>query len=351
MKVLHLITTIDMGGAEKQLLVLVREQISSGIDVTVVPLKGSNELLAEFSNAGAKVLSELCSQSIPVQLFRLRNITRLHEYVLHAHLPRAELLASLIRHKKCLIVSRHNTENFIPQGPRILSITLSRWVYARAKGVICISQAVKNFMLLNLEIPDTPKVSVVHYGFDQNFQISRHKIKEKPHSLVGTIGRLVPQKDQQTIIRAVSYLAQKGIVVQLQILGEGPLREDLEKLVVDLGLEKQVKFMGRTSDVRSFLDSLDIFILASKYEGFGLVLLEAMCAGVPIIAAENSAIREVLGPEHKLYFETSNYLALAEQIEFLNSPKISKDIVDHQLINYQSFNPRKMSTLICQIYN
>jgi glycosyltransferase involved in cell wall biosynthesis len=351
MKILHLITTIDMGGAEKQLLVLVREQVASGMEVIVLPLKGSNELLEEFSSAGATVLSDLYMQPLFTQLFKLRCLTRLNEYVIHAHLPRAELIASLVRRKKRVVVSRHNTETFLPNGPKPLSIVLSRWVYARSEAVVCISMAVKEFMVSNLEIPDTPKVYVVHYGYDQKFLI--RKRNEKPHTplIIGTIGRLVPQKDQRTIICAVDYLAQKGILVELRILGEGPLREDLGKLTIELNLEDQIQFINRTSDIRGFLESIDIFVLASKYEGFGLVLLEAMCAGVPVIAAKNSAISEVLGPDHKLYFQTSNFLALAERIEYLSSAEISEEIVDDQVINYQRFNPKKMSLAIRQTYS
>jgi len=350
MKVLHLITTIDMGGAEKQLLVLVREQVASGMEVTVLPLKGSNELLKEFSGAGATVLSDLYLQLLFTQLFKLRSLTRLNEYVIHAHLPRAELMASVVRRKKRLVVSRHNTETFLPNGPKSLSIILSRWVYARSDAVVCISMAVKKFMVSNLEIPDAPNVHVVHYGYDQNFPILKRNVEPRTPLIIGTIGRLVPQKDHQTSIHAVSHLVRSGVPVELRILGDGPLKSSLTQLVVRLGLEDKVKFIRRTSDIHTFLDSLNIFVLASKYEGFGLVLLEAMCVGIPIVGARNSAIEEVLGNEHELFFETSNFLELAEQIIKLSSPIFLEEVISYQVNNFQRFNPRTMSQEIRKTY-
>ena len=350
MKVLHVITTIDMGGAEKQLLVLVREQVDSGMEVTVLPLKGSNELLEKFSEAGVTVLSDLYLQPWFTQLFRLRKLTRLNDFVIHAHLPRAELITSLVKRKKRVVISRHNTETFIPNGPKLLSIILSRWVYSRSDAVVCISMAVRNFMVSNREIPDTPKVHVVHYGYDQKFPMLDRNVDPQNPLVIGTIGRLVPQKDHETTIRAVSHLIRSGNKVELRILGDGPLMSNLTQLVEELGLEDKVKFFPRTSDIYSFLNSLNIFVLASKYEGFGLVLLEAMCAGIPIVGARNSAIEEVLGSEHKLFFETSNFLELADQIKQLSSPSFPQEVIKIQVNNFQRFDPKTMSQNIREIY-
>jgi glycosyltransferase involved in cell wall biosynthesis len=85
---------------------------------------------------------------------------------------------------------------------------------------------------------------------------------------------------------------------KLHILGDGSQRKYLSNLVVGLGLNENVLFHRRTERVQDFLKSLDLFVLSSLYEGFGLVLLEAMLASSPIIASNSTAIPEVLGINH-----------------------------------------------------
>jgi glycosyltransferase involved in cell wall biosynthesis len=102
----------------------------------------------------------------------------------------------------------------------------------------------------------------------------------------------------------------------LDIVGEGPLRPQLESLSQNLGLSEFITFHGRVNNPRELLERADIFILSSIYEGFGLVLLEAMDCALPIIAARNSAIPEVIGNSGLMY-ETHSQQDLIEKVLFL----------------------------------
>lgn len=102
--------------------------------------------------------------------------------------------------------------------------------------------------------------------------------------------------------------------MRLEIVGAGSLLGELTTMTKDLGLTNSVSFLGRTDDVEGFISSLDLFVLTSKFEGFGMVLLEAMSTGCKIVAARNSAIPEVLGEDGAgLMFETGNETELAEK--------------------------------------
>jgi glycosyltransferase involved in cell wall biosynthesis len=92
--------------------------------------------------------------------------------------------------------------------------------------------------------------------------------------------------------------ADKSFKWSLQIVGAGPLLEELKSLASNLGIQGSIAWLGQTSKIEAFYRTLDIFVLTSDYEGFGLVLLEAMDAGVPVIARNISAIPEVLGSDH-----------------------------------------------------
>ena len=127
-KVTHLITTIERGGAEKQLLTLASEQVQSGLNVVVLYLKGKPDLRNEFEAAGVEVNNLLVGKSFLKQIFLLSKYLRKNPSPVHAHLPKSELLAAIVVTKKYLVFSRHNAEPFWPGGPRIISNLLSKFV-------------------------------------------------------------------------------------------------------------------------------------------------------------------------------------------------------------------------------
>jgi glycosyltransferase involved in cell wall biosynthesis len=107
------------------------------------------------------------------------------------------------------------------------------------------------------------------------------------------VARLDPIKDQSTLIRAFAAARQPGW--QLQLVGDGPDRQRLEALATESGLEASEVFLGRRSDIPELLGQADIFAFSTtSAEGFGIVLIEAMAAGLPILASDVSACREVL---------------------------------------------------------
>jgi glycosyltransferase involved in cell wall biosynthesis len=117
-----------------------------------------------------------------------------------------------------------------------------------------------------------------------------------------------------------------------------------------LGLSDSVNFLGRNSRIYDFLSELDAFILTSKYEGFGMVLLEAMDAGIPVIASNNSAIPEVLGDDFPGLCITGESKEFCKKIDFLNDPVYRKMILDKQSVRLQLFGADVMSQKINEIY-
>jgi glycosyltransferase involved in cell wall biosynthesis len=113
---------------------------------------------------------------------------------------------------------------------------------------------------------------------------------------IGMVARLEEHKDQPTLIRAVALLRDRGLPVQLQLIGEGSRRPQLEALIAQLGLVQSVQLLGSRRDIPALLSQLDLFVFAAlPDEGFGIALAEAMAAGLPIVATAVGACREVLG--------------------------------------------------------
>jgi glycosyltransferase involved in cell wall biosynthesis len=167
---------------------------------------------------------------------------------------------------------------------------------------------------------------------------------------LGTISRLTDQKDIPTMLGAFLEYRAGSPASSLSILGAGPLEPELKNLAKSLGVSESVDFLGRSSQIYDFLAGLDAFILTSKYEGFGMVLLEAMDAGIPVIASNNSAIPEVLGNDFPGLCTTGDSKEFCQKINLLNDPVYRRMILDKQSVRLQLFGAEVMSQKVNEIY-
>jgi len=358
--VTHIITTIERGGAENQLLILVREQIKRGMRVAVVPLKGKLELQGDFQELGVSVFHEIASYGLLKQILACNKIASGSRNV-HCHLPRAELIGALVSHAAKLVISRHNTEPFFPGAPKYASILLSRMVSSRARGCIAISEAVKQYLIDSREVPEHLNTQVILYGVDERFaervdplahiEAGIMNRAREADIVVTTIGRLTEQKDYPTILSAFEEICKSNPKALLFIIGEGEMDERLKALAIKLGVSGRIAWIGKTPNVASYLAISDVFILASKYEGFGLVLLEAMSLNVPIVGSDNSAIREVLTSKHPGLVQTGDYENFARKVLSAKNDSLRLSILELQSKRLNDFSPRVMENLVYRMYN
>jgi glycosyltransferase involved in cell wall biosynthesis len=210
------------------------------------------------------------------------------------------------------------------------------------------------------EIPNGYKIDVVYYGFQKDIStnsvgmnlMSNLMNGHNSNYKIGTIGRLVPQKDYPTLLNAFSNVLKSMPNTDLYVVGEGHLQKDLIELSKSPGVNDKVHWLGKTEYIKEFLSKIDLFILPSKYEGFGLVLLEAMIAKKPIIAANNSAIPEVLGKTYKGLFSTGDIEALAEHIKtVISDNNFSERLVQSYASQLHLFDPSKMNRSIENVYS
>jgi len=354
--VVHVITTICRGGAENQLLVLVQEQIHSGRPVYIVPLKGDPELKLNFEETGAVVITTLLNQSPIDQIRKLRDFTKYQDCIIHAHLPRAELIAACSSTSRAFFFSRHNSEPFFPGAPKFVSNLLSRFVAGRANAGIAISSAVKRYISQRGELPRNYPLEVVPYGANSRIdsgllQITRESLGIPNECFViGTVARLAPQKDLFTLIRVLEKLLETNENSRLAIIGDGQQKKQLLDFASDLGVADKIYWLGRRDRIRSHIKLFDVFVLTSLYEGFGLVLLEAMQSQVPIVASNNSAIPEVLGLDFPGLCNTGEANDFVEKIQATESNSYRENLLSLQSSRLTLFDPARMSQMIDVIY-
>jgi glycosyltransferase involved in cell wall biosynthesis len=320
--VLHVITTTNRGGAENQLLLLAREQVKLGSKVFVVDLKGESELGRDFLESGVKIIHNLVNKSFLLQIIELRRILLdlPPNTVIHAHLPQAELVCSFAKRKNPLVITRHFGGRFKPTSHLFFSSILGLIASYRASKVIAISESVKQLLIKNREVFRNRDLEVIHYGFDRiSFRAQVAEFRSgliSPPIALGTVSRLSPEKNVHLIIEAYAELRKMHNLSHLRIVGVGPLEVELKSLCTNLGIQDDVEFLGKQKNIAEFMNGLDVFILASSFEGFGMVLVEAMAVGKRIVASRNSAIEEILSESDcGVLFETGNLKSLIAGIE------------------------------------
>jgi glycosyltransferase involved in cell wall biosynthesis len=348
MNIVHLITTIERGGAENQLLILCQEQIRIGNEVIVFYLKGEPQLEAALKKIGVRSYKVAGNSLISQSFFFKRELKMIKPDVVHAHLPRSELIAVLARTKIPLVVSRHNAEYFFNSAPRFISSFLARFSSKHSNTGIAISQSVRTFLFAAHEVAKDKEFHVVTYGY--NFTRVNRQYDKKAHPnryKLLAIGRLVPQKDYPTMLRGLSLLASQEIDFEISILGDGEKKVELRKLSGELKLEKRIFWIGKVENTRSFYEKSDLFILASRYEGFGMVLVEAMDHSVPIVCANSPAAIEVLGGDYPGLFEIGNPQDLAKKLSWAlkNSSELVRALHDRKRFFVASDMGRKVQEI------
>ncbi len=349
--VIHCITTIERGGAENQLYILIKEQIKKGMKVTVIYLKGQPELRDKLILIGAEVLDILHAKNLLLQILVLKKFLKGKSIVLHAHLPRAELISCFAKGANTFIISRHNSEKFFPKAPNFISRFMSLFVTRNIDKCVAISEAVKAYILSTHEISNAKKITVVHYGFNNEFVFQKDLVQKNSYYTIGTIARLVPQKDHVTLLAAFSEFLKIHPNSKLMLIGNGELKSDLVEFSKKLGINEKVLWINRTENSYDLLYQMDLFVLPSKYEGFGLVLLEAMQVNVPVIASNNSSIPEVLGENYVGLFEAGNVGNLLElMLDFFDN-STNFNISELYKRNLLKFEPNVMQEKILFAYN
>jgi glycosyltransferase involved in cell wall biosynthesis len=205
---------------------------------------------------------------------------------------------------------------------RVVFKFLAWLLYRFASNVVGISEGVAADIKAITRLPDR-KVSVIYNpavtaanakAAEATERRPENKTTEGP--MIITVGRLEPQKDHETLLRAFGRLL-KTQPAHLLILGDGSLREHLDDVTRRLGLQDWVRFAGYVENPYPLMKAADLFVLSSRYEGFGNVLVEAMLCGLPVVSTDcPSGPREILnGGDYGLLVPPGNPDALADAME------------------------------------
>jgi glycosyltransferase involved in cell wall biosynthesis len=351
MRILQVCSVTTFGGGERHLADLSGALTDLGHEVYAASVPGS-QLWSELSFLNNTRTLALSRGNYVKNLTGLAAFVRSHGIeIVHAHAARDYHLAAMavkLAPRARLVLTRHV---LFPLR------RINRPLLKRVDGVIAVSRAVAESLRRNGVI-DSAKITVVHNGIDTHrFNGSVARSGELP-IVVGTVGHLAPIKGHDIFLRAAALISAHRPEVRFTVIGEDKSpqmdhRRSLENLVAELGLSGIVTMPGWRDDMPALLSSLTLFVSAARSEPFGLAIVEAMAAGLPVVAAASEGAMEIIedGFSGKLV-PTDDPEALAQAINDLLDNPLERLRLGHnaQLAARERYSLARMASDTEQVY-
>lgn len=301
MDVCYIINRLAPGGAPTLLLNIVRKNDNSNINFTIVYLEENDVLADNFRDAGAQVVDiDSKFKFDPRMVYQLCNFLHKSSFdIIHTHLPYSQTVGrvgSVFSDNKGTVSTQHTfSDRYHP---------ITRFTERITRPIDDATIAVSNAVRSSFSEPEVDsRWSTIYNGVDVNSIVNNiegtdvhsfrnnHNIPENA-DVVLNVGRYIDVKKQEDIIKAMSNLNTDDLY--LILVGWGPCEEDLRTKASELGVVDRVRITGRKTDVAPYYAISDMFVSASSVESFGIAVVEAMAAELPIIATDVPGVREVL---------------------------------------------------------
>jgi glycosyltransferase involved in cell wall biosynthesis len=316
-KIVHLISSLYRGGRERQLVTIVSHTDLLRYTTRIIYYNknpysyteeyGLNEISIQLQSVGKMrrllELHRILKKEKPDLVYTWGNDESVGILLLKPF-HRFRLINGSIRHG---IRSRRVSHYF-----RTLVLHCSRHIVANSKA--------------GLKANGLRRGHVLYNGIDGKFLgvlpdrvVGRRSVTGIPEDVVlmVSVANLIPYKDYFSVLKALKALKNKGYRFYYLILGEGPLYEDIMLMVRRYGLGSSVRIVGNVENVDVYLKVSDIFIHSSRGEGCSNAILEAMAAGLPIVASDTGGTREIVSSEHAMLFQYKNHEQLAGFLAYL----------------------------------
>lgn len=350
MKILQVITSLSTGGAEKLISEISPMLRDKGHQVDVLAFDGADTAFKQnLIDKGINVYSfgEGCNVYNPLFIFRLAKMMKNYDIV-HTHNTAPQLFAAIgsVLCSVVLCTTEHTTSNRRRDWKWYAPI--DKWMYSRYAKIICISnQAEDN---LRKYLPNVKNVCTIFNGVDINrFHNAKSLDSLKSNKkIVAMVAGFRYQKDQDTLIKAFTHLDKDKY--ELWLVGDGERRPVLENLVKELGLNDNVKLLGVRNDIPNVLQTADIIVMSSHFEGLSLSNIEGMSVNKPFIASNVDGLREVVDG-YGVLFPHEDDKALASIIQ-----NLSEDTDRYQQVaakcweRAQMFDIQKMVDAYNEVY-
>ena len=319
--VMHVIEClIDCGGTPRTLLYLAKHHADPQTRLvffcyTPSPLKDV------FREYGAEVIEYQTIHPLKLIQGLRREIKQRQVDVLCSHLSRPLIVGSAAaRLADIPFIHNEHSSAAYRQG---VAFHLAKLCLPSAQAVICNSRYTRDSIQRAYRLPDELMHVVYNPVEPRAITSTRAQVRQelalKPDQpLIGHVGGMIPSRDQANLLRAFHQLRMRYTDAALLMMGDGPLRGDLEALTAELGITDAVHFLGYTDRIGDYLEALDIYVNPTIDEGLGIAVVEAMLAGVPVVLADRGAHRELVNNgENGVLYPGGDVAALRACLETL----------------------------------
>jgi L-malate glycosyltransferase len=333
-KILHVITSLGIGGAENLLLSYLKNLDNNKYSFYVCCLRDKpDDLSSEISEYAQIINLKMKNKFNPIVVSRLlKVIKKIQPEIIHTHLFQPRIyttFAHLLYNRAVLLTHKHSIVN---PGKHHIFMLLEMVAILFNKKIIAISDSVKESLYKYEFIPKS-KIFVLTNSIDylKFNEASKNKTYLIEKSIViGTVGRVERVKGIKYLLLAMQIILQQYPNARLEIIGDGSQLNKLKSLAEKLGISNSIIFFGKLANPIPNYRRMDVFVLPSLLEGFGIVLLEAMAAGIPVVATNIHGIKEVIvDGKSGILVPPKNPEAIAKAVtSIIEDPQLSKDLVD-----------------------
>lgn len=330
MRIAHLIDSLHWGGAQKLLILFAEEAKSRGLDFTIISLRPNTKnspYPAQLESMGVRVImlsiDRLYSPNALPTLIKLFRQERFN--VVQTHLQHANILGMLAGRIAGVptIATLHST-NVHVQGYFHYLRQIADWLTLNygARRVIAVGYSVADAYQKKIRarkidvIPNAVRIEA-ELSLDERGKIRRELTGDASHPLIITVGRLMVDKGYADLIASFAHVHERHPQAFLVIVGDGELRSDLESYVLELGLSNCVRLTGARTDVPKLLAASDMYVSSSYREGLSVALMEAMAAGLSILATNVGDTQYLLGKGQGIMVEPHDIPALTREMNLL----------------------------------
>lgn len=329
-KVLEIIDSLGCGGAESLLKNFVLEAKKNKLfNIEIATLYSNAIFKEEIKNAGIPVRTLGLTYKYDLKgVIKLIKLIKKRKYnIIHVHLFPADIftaLASLFLPKGIVWIFSEHSDYNRRRSYKFCKI-LDGFTYSRYSKIICVSKQVE-FALLKWIPSNKGKTKVIPNAIPIPKFLNPCPVKTYD---ILFVGRLTKQKGVDILLKAVRVLKDEyGRNLKIAIAGDGPLKENLNTLAVEFGVNGEVEFLGVRKDIEELMVSSKIFVLPSRREGFGIVIIEAMSNMLPVIATNVGGIPEIIeNGKDGILVSSENPEALSKAIiRLLDDVKMRKEL-------------------------
>jgi glycosyltransferase involved in cell wall biosynthesis len=327
--VLLLITTFDIGGAERVYVDLAKGLVGRGYRVLAASLQWrSGDVARALAGTGASPVDlgmrgKVDVLVIPrlVRLLRRERVSVLYTFLIHAHLI-GRLAGWLARTP--VVLSSQQIMSWEGRSVERLNRATARWCTA----VVGVSRNVSRYLTDHVGIPAGKVVTIYNCVDVPAFDGGRLPRVGDVGPIIGSIARLNPEKDHTSLLHAFAIVRGRHRDARLVLAGAGPERGRLERLATNLGLDGAVEFLGHVDDVRPIHRRLDVYVQSSHVEGLPVAVLEALAASLPVVATRVGGNEEaVLDGVGGLLVPPQDPKAIADAItRLLEHPEVARQM-------------------------